>query len=74
MNVNSLGVGNIVVRASTFYLCDFDSCNKVVMKLITKGFFHSSQKPTRKLAARTFVQSQYLKALVVSLGVGFCDE
>ena len=24
--------------------------------------FHSSQNPTRKLAARTFIQSQYLKA------------
>ena len=29
--------------------------------------FHSSQKPTRKLAARTFIQSQYLKALAASL-------
>ena len=34
----------------------------------------SSQKPTRKLAARTFIQSQYLKALAASLRVGFCDE
>ena len=39
-----------------------------------KAFFHSSQKPTRKLAARTFIQSQYLKALAASLRVGFCDE
>ncbi len=36
--------------------------------------FHSSQKPTRKLAARTFIQSQYVKALAASLRVGFCDE
>ena len=27
-----------------------------------------------QLAARTFIQSQYLKALTVSLRVGFCDE
>ena len=39
-----------------------------------KPLFHSSQKPTRKLAARTFIQSQYLKALAASLQVGFCDE
>ncbi len=32
-----------------------------------KPLFHSSQKPTRKLAARTFIQSQYLKALAASL-------
>ncbi len=28
----------------------------------------------RKLAARTFIQSQYLKALAASLRVHFCDE
>ena len=28
-----------------------------------KAVFHSSQNPTRKLAARTFIQSQYLKAM-----------
>ncbi len=39
-----------------------------------KPLFHSSQKPTRKLAARTFIQSQYLKAFAASLRVGFCDE
>ncbi len=39
-----------------------------------KPLFHSSQNPTRKLAARTFIQSQYLKALAASLRVGFCDE
>ncbi len=39
-----------------------------------KTLFHSSQKPTRKLAARTVIQSQYLKALAASLRVGFCDE
>ena len=31
-----------------------------------KDLFHSSQKPTRKLAARTFIQSQYLKASAMS--------
>ena len=29
--------------------------------LLIKVLFHSSQKPTRKVAARTFIQSQYLK-------------
>ncbi len=38
-----------------------------------KALVHSSQKPTRKLAARTFIQSQYLKALAASLRVSFCD-
>ncbi len=31
-------------------------------------------KIDRKLAAKTFIQSQYMKALVASLRVGFCDE
>jgi hypothetical protein len=39
-----------------------------------KPLFHSSQKPTRKLAARTFIQSQYVKELAERLRVGFCDE
>ncbi len=39
-----------------------------------KALFHPSQKPTRKLAARTFIQSQYLKALAASSRVGFCNE
>ena len=39
-----------------------------------KPLFHSSPRPTRKLVARTFIQSQYLKALTASLRVGFCDE
>ena len=46
----------------------------VLIKPGLKALFHSSQKPTRKLAARTFIQSQYLKALAVSLRVGFSDE
>ncbi len=41
---------------------------------MTKGSFPSSQKTTYKLSARTFIQSQYLKALAASLRVGFCDE
>ncbi len=36
-----------------------------------KAFFISSQKPTRKLAARTFIQSLYLKALAASFRVSF---
>ena len=39
-----------------------------------KALVDSSQNPTRKLAARTFIQSQYLKALAASLRVGFCNE
>ena len=53
-----------------------------------KALFHSSQNPIREIAARTFIQSQYLKALTTefnnwvffgckfaaSLPVGFCDE
>ncbi len=39
-----------------------------------KALFHTSQNPTPKLAARTFIQSQYLKALAASFRVGFCDE
>ncbi len=35
---------------------------------------HRNQNPTRKLAARTFIQSQYLKALAASLRVGFGDK
>ena len=35
---------------------------------------HSSQNPTRKLAARTFIQSQYLKELAARLRLPFCDE
>ncbi len=39
-----------------------------------KALFDSSQKTTCKLAARTFIQSQYLEGLAASLRVGFCDE
>ncbi len=46
----------------------------VIMAVQIKPLFHSSQKPTRKLAARTFTQSQYLKALAASLRVSFCVE
>jgi hypothetical protein len=34
---------------------------------LLKSLFHSSQKPTHKHAATTFIQSQYLKALAASL-------
>ncbi len=34
--------------------------------VMAKALFHLSQKLTRKLAARTFIQSQYLKALAAS--------
>ena len=36
-----------------------------------KALFHSSQNPTRKLVARTFIQSQYLKTPPAS---GLSDE
>ena len=42
--------------------------------MYVRSLFHSSQKPTRKLAATTFTQSQCLKALAPSLRVGFCDK
>ncbi len=46
-----------------------------ISKLSLKELFHSSQKLTRKLAARTFIQSQYLKELAASLRtIDFCDE
>ncbi len=35
--------------------------------ILPEGSFPLVAKPTRKLAARTFIQSQYLKALAVSL-------
>ena len=50
------------------------SWQEVALFAFLKPLFHSSQKPTRKLAARTFIQSQYLKVLVASLRVGFCDK
>ena len=42
--------------------------------MYVRSLFHSSQKPTRKLAATTFIQSQCLKALAPSLRIGFCDK
>ena len=42
--------------------------------VVVKALFHSSQKLTRKFAARTFIQSLFLKALATSLRVGFCDN
>ena len=39
-----------------------------------KPLFHSSQDPNRKLTARTFIQSQYVKELAASLGDPFCNE
>ena len=41
---------------------------------LANALFHSSQKPTRKLAARTFTKSRYLKELAASLRLVFCDE
>ena len=38
------------------------------------ALFHSSQNTTRKLASKTFIQTQYLQALGASVRVGFCDE
>ncbi len=46
----------------------------IVAEARLKPLFHSSGKSTRKLAARTFNQSQYLKALAAGLRVGICDE
>ena len=53
---------------------DVDISEETAKSVNYKSLFHSSQKPTLELAARTFIQSQYLKALAASLRVGFCDE
>ena len=54
----------------------YKHCQKsfVHQNLWINALFHSSQNPTRKLAVRTFIQSQYLKALDACLRGGFCDE
>ncbi len=39
-----------------------------------KPLFHSSQKPTCKLAAIAFKYCDWMKVLTTSLRVGFCDE
>ena len=39
-----------------------------------KPLFHSSQKPTRKLAASAFKHCDWMKVLAASLRVGFRDE
>ncbi len=39
-----------------------------------KALFHSSQNPTRNLAERAFIQSQYMIELAASLQVGCYDE
>ena len=45
-----------------------------VVYVTTKPLFHSSQKPTRKLAASAFKYCDWMKVLAASLRVGFCDE
>ena len=65
-----------------FACCFSSDCREFFQRVLhflpsptdSSTLFHSSQKPTRKLAARTFIQSQYLKALAASLRVGVCDE
>ena len=39
-----------------------------------KPLFHSSQKPTRKLATSAFKYCDWMKVLAASWRVGFCDE
>ncbi len=39
-----------------------------------KPLFHSSQKPTRRLAASAFKYCDWIKVLAASLLVSFCDE
>ena len=41
---------------------------------LVKLLFHSSQKPTRKLAASAFRYYDWMKIPTASLRVGFCDE
>ena len=43
----------------------------MLLSWLLKAVCHSSQNPTRKFAARTFIQSQYLKARAASLRFGF---
>ncbi len=77
-NFTNFAVQN--VNKAFVYITDLTSTLKYIVNSVLKLFtsfnalFHSSQKLTRKLAARTFIQSQYLKALAASLRVGFCDE
>ena len=69
-----------VVGSQTLCCSDVDKGKKILAKknaLVEnqpKALFHLSLKPTRKLAARAYIQSQYLKELAASLRVGFCDE
>ncbi len=41
---------------------------------LLKPLFHSSQKPTRKLAASAFKYCGWMKVLAASLRVGFRNE
>ena len=52
-------------------------CLKLVQKTLRtrlKHLFHSSQKPTRKLAASAFKYCDWMKVRAASLWAGFCDE
>ena len=46
----------------------------LVLFLRLKSLFHSSQKPTRKLAASAFKYCDWMKVLAASLQVSFCDK
>ena len=45
-----------------------------IISVCLKSLFHSSQKPTRKLAASAFKYCDWMKVLAASLRVGFSDE
>ena len=55
-------------------LLDFLTSEDPVAEVDAKPLFHSSQKPTRKLAASAFKCCDWMKVLAASLRVGFCDE
>ena len=46
----------------------------VISFIVLKHLFHSSQKPTGKLAASAFRYCDWINVLAASLQVGFCDE
>ena len=47
-------------------------CIRIKQRL--KSLFHSSQKPTRKLAASAFKHCDWMEVSAASLRVGFGDE
>ena len=67
--ITNFGLSNLFQTAYANLHAKFNDITRI------KALFHSSQKLTCKLAARTFFESQYLKVLAaVGLRIGLCDE